>query len=473
MEASMRALTLVITLDMLRLLGVNQKETYACLLRLLAMHGEYIWRNREYSQLRGNHYAANVVALAAIGCALEGFYPSASRWISFAHQATSEEIMRQFLADGVQFEKATGYQRLVTELFLFSLLLFERRGTPVKPEAAERMREACQYTAACARPDGLIPEVGDDDDGRAFHFDPLTAQDVGPITATAQMLWPGSEFDRDARAFACPIWLLGSRALSILTPGHQRQTVSRRCRHFEDGGVVVARDQEQYLFVDVGEVGLGGHGGHGHNDLLSFEFFSQGCPLVVDPGSFVYTADPKARNLFRSSAYHNSLVADGEEIAPLIGIWRIADSARPHDVRVTPAGPVVRIEAGHCGYRRLPDPVDHNREIRLEWETGTLEVFDSLKCSGRHSTVRSLHLAKEATATLQANNAMLTSQGKRWELTWNAGALVSIEDGWVSPGYSVRNKSTVVRLANEIEANCELWFKLRPLKDDESRSENG
>ena len=46
-----------------------------------------------------------------------------------------------------------------------------------------------------------------------------------------------------------------------------------------------------YLLVTNGIVGTKGFGNHKHNDQLSFEFHPDGSPLIVDPGSYVYTSD--------------------------------------------------------------------------------------------------------------------------------------------------------------------------------------
>ena len=76
-----------------------------------------------------------------------------------------------------------------------------------------------------------------------------------------------------------------------------------------------------YLLVTNGIVGTNGFGNHKHNDQLSFEYHFDGVPLVVDPGSYVYTSDPDARNLFRGTAYHNTVQIDSVEQNELKPEW--------------------------------------------------------------------------------------------------------------------------------------------------------
>jgi hypothetical protein len=218
--------------------------------------------------------------------------------------------------------------------------------------------------------------------------------------------------------------------------------------------------------MDVGEVGLRGHGGHGHNDLLSFELVMNGYPLFIDPGGYVYTADKAIRNLFRSSLYHNGLVVDNEEIAPMQGMWRITGLAEPTGVRVDSDASTVHIYAGHSGYIRLPDPVEHDREVRVDWRSEHFDVFDRLRCSGTHSTIRSLHLSSGTAVKIDGDGALLTGGGAAWLLTWNGGARAVLNESWVSSSYAVRQPGTVLRLLDHIESDAELWFRLRPLEHE-------
>ena len=77
--------------------------------------------------------------------------------------------------------------------------------------------------------------------------------------------------------------------------------------------MTVMRRNDDYLLITNGIVGTGGFGNHKHNDLLSFEYHAAGAAVIVDPGSYVYTSDPDARNLFRSTRSHNTLSVDDQE----------------------------------------------------------------------------------------------------------------------------------------------------------------
>ncbi len=236
--------------------------------------------------------------------------------------------------------------------------------------------------------------------------------------------------------------------------------------YFDVGGVVVLRKESNYLWCDVGEVGFAGRGGHGHNDLLSFELVLGGVPVLVDPGCPVYSADLKTRNLFRGTAYHNTLRVDGEELAPMWGWWWIGDDAVPFDVAVSQHGEFTTIRASHGGYGRLPDPVIHTRMLRFSLSAGTLTGQDGLRCRGRHWIERFFRLAPFVTAILDENLARLTAKGKVWVLTWDEGSVAEIQEGWVSPEYGVKEPSSALVLRDVVEGTTSLRWAIEPLPAD-------
>ena len=52
------------------------------------------------------------------------------------------------------------------------------------------------------------------------------------------------------------------------------------------------RSPDAVMVVDAGEVGMRGIGGHGHNDVLSFDLWAAGAPLLVDSGTYTYSRRP-------------------------------------------------------------------------------------------------------------------------------------------------------------------------------------
>ena len=45
------------------------------------------------------------------------------------------------------------------------------------------------------------------------------------------------------------------------------------------------RAPDTVMVIDAGEVGMRGIGGHGHDDVLSFDLWAAGAPLLVDSGT--------------------------------------------------------------------------------------------------------------------------------------------------------------------------------------------
>ena len=69
-----------------------------------------------------------------------------------------------------------------------------------------------------------------------------------------------------------------------------------------------------------------GRGGHGHNDILSFELWLDGINLVTDCGAYLYTASREWRNRFRSTAFHNVVQVDDEELNRFLvpdNLWQL------------------------------------------------------------------------------------------------------------------------------------------------------
>jgi hypothetical protein len=385
------------------------------LLASLFAHGLWIETNLERGQVRGNHFVADALGLVVCGRLFVGT-PEGSRWLEAGGRYLEEEIRTQVGDDGVDFEGSVAYHRLVLEMFLVA-----KRFLPHVSEGYDRRLAAMlDFAAACMTPEGLSPVVGDADDGHVL-----------PIPEGTDL--------RDHRS------ILEEGAALLGRPGEKTAQPSAASRSFPDAGFFILRTPDHYLFVDAGPVGSGGTGGHGHNDCLSFEWHAEGRPLLTDSGSYVYSASREWRNRFRSTAFHNSVRVDGEEINRMpspAALFALQDDAEPHERSADLDGPFPWLEASHSGYFRLPDPVEVRRRFELSrsGSSPVLSIRDRLTGQSSHTLEFFFHAAPGARAiALEENVAGFEwPDGRRLLLRPDARVAWTAGEGWFSPSYGVK-----------------------------------
>ncbi len=203
--------------------------------------------------------------------------------------------------------------------------------------------------------------------------------------------------------------------------------------YFPDAGTAVFDAPPFHLVISCSSSEAAGRGVHSHNDILSFELNVQGADLVVDPGSYVYTASIEERNYFRATAAHNTLLLPGREQrrwAPgLEGLFSLADSA---DAEVLGAGPG-RFCGAHRGYGFL-----HRRGFCLL--DGAVVIEDWIE--GRKHFVLSFNLAQgTAVQELECGRYVLVRGKTRVYLEVKSEAALfrgRVERGFYSPSYGVK-----------------------------------
>ena len=440
MDVAIRAANWVIGLELVRDAPVDEASWIRALDALLA-HGRFIRTHLEnHYEVTSNHFLSNIVGLQLAGLALR-HRDEGRAWIDFAAQALETEIDTQVLADGMDFESSVPYHRLVTELFFAGWRAAAVAGTPLSTAYGDRLRQMHAFMAAVLRPDGLMPQVGDADDGRLHVFrghDVQTPQD------------PRHLFGPAAAAFEAPAWLplAGPDAgwdaawwgLTIAdVPPFAAPPVHA---FFPDAGIASQRDEAgNYLLVTNAKVGTKGFGNHKHNDLLSFEYHAAGQPLIVDPGSYVYTSDPDARNAMRSIASHSSLGPAGLEPNEFKPEWlfRMFERAEPEHLAHAASDQAFSYEGRHKGFASAGLTVTR----RFDWSPGTLVIRDTTE--GPSSALEwRFQLAPVVTVAADGRALRLRSGSTVVRLTPPSGVVFSVEPGWYSPSYGVRLPSRQV-----------------------------
>jgi len=223
---------------------------------------------------------------------------------------------------------------------------------------------------------------------------------------------------------------------------------------FPHAGIAAMRSAAgHYLLTTNGVVGTNGFGNHKHNDQLSFEYHHGGTPLIVDPGSYVYTSDADARNRFRGTAFHNTVCVDGVEQNELRPDWlfRLFETSRAEHVSFEDRADSFEYVGRHHGYERLPQPVLHERTFRLSKSSGALVIVDRLSGTGAHDVAWHFHLAPGVAAEHAGETTVtLACRGERLQMSIPAGLRVSIEPSEYSPSYGVKVPCAALNLTSRV-----------------------
>lgn len=393
MDVAIRAANLAVARDLFQAGGAAFDEAFeAELAAALLAHGRFIVGHLEWNGgHRGNHYLANICGLAFAAAYLPRS-PETDAWLAFATRALDEEIRRQFLADGANFEASTCYHRLSAEMALVTAALLiglpddkrkalaeydHRRWPraepalapapapwpPLSDDALERLARAARFAADVMKPSGQAVQIGDNDSGRFFKLDcpvgedmaerhldfsgvlaaarglfpidfraPAPADSVTQVTmALAGGILPFSPMIAPARARSAkvvPDAPAKSARRVVVQPADGAALEAMEALCYPEFGLYVWRNARSFIALRCGPVGQDGHGGHAHNDQLAVEIEIDGVPFARDPGSFCYTPDLKQRDRYRSAFAHFVPRHGAVEPARLLAPFQLEDKAK-------------------------------------------------------------------------------------------------------------------------------------------------
>ena len=404
MEVALRAMNLLAAFTLFLRSPQMNEQTLLELLATFDQHGAHIKRNLEFSHIAtSNHYLSDVTGLLWLGVMLPEL-DAAREWREFGLWELLNEMDKQVLADGADYEASTGYHRLKLELFLYSFVFCHLNSIDIAERYWKKLRAMVDYVRAYLRPDGGAPLIGDSDSGQVLPIVRRAGNDHAYVLALGAAVFQEPHFKvAGSRAPEELLWILGEQGVRDYVSLPDAEPSASQA--FPDAGTYVLRHKDLYLLFNASGAGVNGRGSHGHNDALSLEVSAGGTAFIVDPGTYLYTADLNARHLFRSTAYHSTVEIDGLEQnttgqqTPFV----IGDEGRPRmlDWKTEPEHDIAVAE--HRGYARLPEPVTHCRTIEFHKPQRCWMIQDELTGAGAHSFSFRFHFAPGLETRMRAD----------------------------------------------------------------------
>jgi len=247
-----------------------------------------------------------------------------------------------------------------------------------------------EFVDAMTDDDGRPFSIGDSDDGTVTGLNHATG--VGVFES---LLWTGWLLFGDELLGAHAARIAGRRGAEVVPDtgslywhGPARGTspapgpaIARRV--FSEGGYFISTDGAFTLVFKAGPFGYPSIAAHSHCDQLSVCLKYGSSVVLGDAGTFVYHTQERWRRAFRGTSFHNTVGVDRLEQADYAGPFLWATHADGQLAVVRDELDAFEVVGRHDGYRRLSDPVDHERTVGFRAGIG-YRIEDRLRAMGSH-----------------------------------------------------------------------------------------
>lgn len=295
--------------------------------------------------LQANHLLKNIKALV-----IGGIFFGESKWIDQGVRVLWRELDEQVLGDGGHYERSPMYHAQALADFMECYALLKETGRISDPGDLEsRLRCMTGFLEAMTCPDGSL----------ALFNDAANTAETRPL----QLIAASEKICGYRKNGAPPAFPDTGYFLWVSDDGRERMT------------------------VDAGEPAVAYNTAHAHCDLLSYELWLDGHPLVVDSGVHGYAGD-RFREYCRSTRAHNTVMFDGIEQSEVWSTFRMGRRAEVVNASVE-HDPGEWIFNG--AFRRYLDNLVHERRIERS-QNGAWIVTDAVREGSAQSATSFVHL---------------------------------------------------------------------------------
>lgn len=431
----------------------------------LYLHGRFIYENPEKNRVYNhNHYLSDLAGQILIGVLFKDpKFDEAKLWKEYGIYELFREIRVQILPTGFSYERTTNYHRLVTELIVYTVILLKRNNIEVPQDIMYRIKKMFKVILNYSFKDGTAPIIGDQDNGRYLPFFQYNINFQKYLLNIGASLFNDGIFKSySSKNNIDVLFLLGKEGLEIFEKT-KIELIQQRSKSFSDAGFYILRSDKVFVFIN--NSGLSHYnevkgGTHTHSDLLSFVYEFDGIPFLIDPGTFVYSSNPKERMKFRSTAMHNTLTVEDYDQNELSveDLWSIKRDAIPKEILWFENEDIVIFEGNHSGFERLANPMSHSRSFRLDKETNNLRIIDKLIGEGKHSIKCHFHFDLGVSVKVVDNVVYCEKNQKKIKIWFNVTEdfLIEQKEDYISKSYNNKTVAPYLQISLEIIDSSEI-----------------
>jgi hypothetical protein len=420
----------------------------------LYKHGFFVYMYPERNTYNNhNHYLSDLVGQIYLGLYFRNDKYGSS-WLSWGIEELYREIRYQILPSGPSYERSINYNRFVTEMIVYAIILLRNNNYQIPQDIWYRLELMIEFVMYYTKPDGFAPIIGDQDDARLLPFSLIKNIDHKYLLNFGAVLFNRSDFKYWSKGFNPDCAMIIGKEAKLKFDSIETSESKLLSKAYPDAGFYIIRHDDDYMFINNSGKSkyseLGG-GTHTHSDLLSFELCIAGKAFIVDAGSYVYSGNPQMRKHFRSSSMHNTIVVDDQDqnIIKHIHLWDFEMVSIPETIKWEDTKENVVFVGKHNGYNRLQDPVTHQREINYDKIEMKFDLKDTVFSQNTHKIQLFLHFDIGIDFEIIGNTIQTKcSDNNNIEMMFesNHDLVITKLEGMLSKGYGHFSKSNTLCL---------------------------
>lgn len=269
MEVALRAINWIVAFEYFK----NSKNLSSPFQQrfILSLYDHFIYLENNWEVFDGktsNHYLSDLVGYLYL-CWFFKELPGVEKKLHWVAQEIFKEIDKQIFDEGTDYESTTNYHQLVCELLLHAQFVLKECDIVIPQNIALKIERMIEFISWCTPENGQLISIGDNDSGRVLFY-------------------------------GLPQSLIKNKK----TYGEKK---------FKQFGLSIIKTKKVHVSLRHYFFNKQSPTAHVHNDVNSITLAINGIPVIVDPGSFVYTPSVYWRNYFRSIHRHNSFYYESEE----------------------------------------------------------------------------------------------------------------------------------------------------------------
>ncbi|MFA5074901.1 MAG: heparinase II/III family protein [Candidatus Babeliales bacterium] len=259
MEAAIRAINFIWGFYFFKDSQILDDNFNQKLINSLYYHAIYLKNNWENWGQTNNHYLSDLIGYFYLCCFFD-FLKNFENQKLKIFKKILKEFDKQIFPDSTSYEGSTSYHKLVTEIFLHFYLLCKIENLDLNESFIQKFEKMQNFISNCSDQKNNFVQIGDNDSGKIL----------------------------------TNFFVINTKKPSI------------NFFHYPNFGLSIIKAQNTHLTFRHPTFNIKQPSGHFHHDSLSITLSVNGQPIFVDPGSYIYTANPEWRKFMQSSGNHNS-----------------------------------------------------------------------------------------------------------------------------------------------------------------------